>query len=458
MVLTCENVKRAITCDVPLVLNIAGTDQPFYITLAILVFLSIVEALLLKLFFRDIPFKKHFVTATLMNSVSTIVASSILYSTNRSEMVVFHTLPAFAFMTLISAVAEYPLVQVFYRHKSTWLRNIGIIALLNVTAYSTLYCSEKLIWAGDFLALEYKQQQAVSEWNHNEILRGETGYIYLFANYPSAILERFSPETGTRELFRENPICDLGSSWNINSGKLACVSDIYSLPDFKLIKALELPSAQPLEYHYNAIPKIAPSGESIALIEPLGEVVSQKNRSAYYTYGRKANIYLYSVKTGKVVYRYPDIVLGDGGLDWSPDSKKIVFVNFRDKNLFTPIEKDMKGNISIGKNNKYPRYLYIFDLANHSLTELCEGERPSWSPDGKAILFVRNRAAYIFSLEKRVAAKLTDQDSYAYKWSPTGKNIICWSTGHLVVINVSDPKKKFIIKQNYYGPEFFWSN
>lgn len=65
-----------------------------------------------------------------------------------------------------------------------------------------------------------------------------------------------------------------------------------------------------------------------------------------------------------------------------------------------------------------------------SLTEEKEGvrdEAPSWSPDGKQIVFTRNHKLWILDLdskeEQKLATSYPDTLCYSTRWSPDGKKI-----------------------------------
>lgn len=465
-----EIITSTFTRDLPLELNVFTGVMPLFVPLVIMLFLSLVQSFVLKIQFPSHPYRKHLASALFMKLASTIAASLIQYATHILTSRHIDSNTFFLTLGLFSAMCEYPLLLLLYKAQVNWKRGIAKILILNATVFSILYISEKTFWAVGFIHYEYRQKQSRLDWNHQEILKGEPGYIYMTVSRPTNLLERFSLESGTTEQLTGTSFFSVGSAWNVAAGKLVCMVDrtgkntwdffysILSLPDFSLIQTIKMRETprDSGEYHGTTSPYMDRSGNYVAMIEPLGKIVAQKNATAHFEFGDKAKIHLCNARTGEDFYQYPELVIGDEGFDWSPDSRKIVFVSFRDKSLFIPSDKTMKGNITIGYD-KHPKYLYVYNLDTSTLTELCEGARPNWSPDGKSILFVKNRAAYIYSFEKQNSSKLFDQDSYAYKWSPTGKNIICWSNSHLVVINVADPNKKMIIKNDYFGPEFFWS-
>ena len=470
-----KTILETFLRDLPLELNLFHDAVPILIIapLVVMLFLVLVQAILSKYTLRNFSFRKHLSSALLMKLSSTIIASLALYLFGVEQYLAFKPKTFFIAMMLFSSAVEFPLFLSLYRFKGEWKRSAIRIVALNALAFSLLFCTEKLLWAGSFIYYHHKQRQAQSGWNHREILAGEPGFVYTTVNIPKDRLERYSIADDKVERFESISFFNVGTSWNVSAGKLVCrvdttgnyawasVFSILSIPDFKRISFVNVMKT-PIgmgEYHGEMSPYLDRSGNYLAMIEPLGRIVAQKTSTTHYEYGEKARIHICSAKSGEELFQYPELVLGafDGGFDWSPDAKKIVFTNYRDKNFFLPDERSMSGPRSVSLFDKYPKYLYVYDLQSRHLTELCEGARPSWSPDGKSILFTKGRRPYVYSLETGQTRKLFDLDSYRFKWSPTGRNIICAANGHLVAVNVADPKKIMIIKRSGVLSEYYWT-
>ena len=141
-----------------------------------------------------------------------------------------------------------------------------------------------------------------------------------------------------------------------------------------------------------------------------------------------------------------------GDLDeyaWSPDGKKIV-MSIKDQDFSdtsktktrTPYVMDrfhFKQDVEGWIENRYT-HLYVFDINTKKTDTLTKGNfdetSPAWSPDGKQLAFVSNRAADpdknensdIWVMDARPGAALKQLTTWAVtdanpKWSPDGKSI-----------------------------------
>jgi len=95
-----------------------------------------------------------------------------------------------------------------------------------------------------------------------------------------------------------------------------------------------------------------------------------------------------------------------GGISWAPDNKKIAF----------------------GMNNS----IYIIDSNGENLRKITEGASPSWSPDGKRIVFrgvIEGKwKVYVVDIDGTNRERLTNSPSSIEEirpvWSPDGKWIV----------------------------------
>ncbi len=136
--------------------------------------------------------------------------------------------------------------------------------------------------------------------------------------------------------------------------------------------------------------------------------------------------------------------------NWSPDGKQIVY---------TGIVEDEPWNSEI----------YVMDVDGSNVKRLTNSEggdtQASWSPDGEWIVFVSKRDQhdksdgpadiYLMRKDGTDVKRLTSSWGSAPSWSPDGKQIIYAGSGGITVMNDDGTQPKVILSGSYFKPT--WS-
>ena len=154
---------------------------------------------------------------------------------------------------------------------------------------------------------------------------------------------------------------------------------------------------------------------------------------------RDGNFEIYMMDAdGKNQRRLTNNDFPDTNPSWSPDGKRIIFVSERNKNIAAEEGPVMiGGGIIIGDMRKRPQ-IYVMDADGknqHRLSNEFFAEwHPSWSPDGKRIVFTSSGAMDVAGGHWRIYVMDADggnkqnlsnegEDDYYPSWSPDGKRI-----------------------------------
>lgn len=151
---------------------------------------------------------------------------------------------------------------------------------------------------------------------------------------------------------------------------------------------------------------------------------------------------------------------------WSPDGSKLAFVSARDRGGHLSIALGI-GALQDFVTGKYGDIFLIPALGGTPVKLVEDGYYPSWSPDGKNIVFQspRNGAWNLWkvSAEGGVPTQLTDDEDFDFHpcWSPDGKWIAYGSGGNNVynlrVVSASSGKPQLLTNDNQVVVRPVWS-
>lgn len=452
------------------------TPVLFVPSLILLVLIILVEAVLLKLLIKPIRFQTHLLYSTIINTVSSIAGSFLGFINYSFVLSEFYWSSLFITLSLpfiVTFASEYPVILLLYKKTISAKKAVWINLKINVASYFVfIILVSPVFLTGVMKISEYKDNKRLLEWSHSEILQNESGKIYTLNKYKQRKqyeFRNYDLMTKKWESLNQFKIDGYGDffpamAWDVSRSFMAYPVDfnlvvIYKKDGFEEICKIPAKCDRL---------KISRSEQQIAILNSLGEIIVQKEGKDWYqTFGRNCKLEIFDIQSGQQVSKYDKFILADG-LDWSVDSKRLLFVSIHDSNHLQPenerIQNSWDKNLTL--KEFYPKVIYVYDIDTNFAAELCEGENPQWNNNGTEILFMKDKEIFSYNIATREIKSICKNGTKdRFTWSASGQNVIgligtynpMWTNKYfLTVINVRNPELKYIIDtgRDYNG--FVW--
>jgi hypothetical protein len=436
-------------------------------SLLLLLIIVLLEAVLLKLLIRPVRFLKHLWFSLVINVISS-VAGSLLGLMHFSDILLdiyWSSLPiTLGVPFAITVLTEYPAIRRLYKSQISRKKAIIAVIEINVISY-VIFCFliTPFYLTGIMERSRLLDQQRLDEWNHTDILDGESGGIYkVVSRDQHDILNRYDLRSNTwQEVYRTDVReCDI-DVWDI-SNKYFVFSDLKS-GQVRVVRngSFEIVCTPAVSGRCARL-KIAPCERYIAILEDAGEVrVSKKRSGWFYLLGQRTRLSVYQADTGGRIAMYERPVLKQT-LSWSPDSQKILFETLENDNVL--LTEDIHAKAEIYLPQDAPKVIGWYDLPERRSVILCKGERANWNPRRQEILFKHAGALKFMNVETSEITAFPGQAVADFKWSPGGERIVglirtenpMWTNKYfLTVIDRHDLSRRCVIDtdMNY---SFVW--
>jgi hypothetical protein len=313
---------------------------------------------------------------------------------------------------------------------------------------------------------EHLDNKRLAEWSHKEILKQESGRIYTVNRikqsdkYELRNYDLTTQKWQSMTNFNTNGSIPV-SSWDVSQSFVACQRDFNSIA---VLRKTDFSEIYKIPIICNRV-QISKPEQQIAVLQSVGEIAVQKGGNRWFqTLGMQCKLKIFDIASGQLRSEYAKFVLSDG-LDWSPDSKKLLIVTLRDTDIQKLENKRAEKHIGVALCLKEfcPKIICMFDISTNSSSELCEGTSPRWNKDGNEFIFTKGDKIFVYNIVTNQAKFLCENYGCSeFYWSASGQNILglirtqnpMWTNKYfLTAINVQNPELKYVIDvgENYYG-------
>jgi TolB protein len=200
------------------------------------------------------------------------------------------------------------------------------------------------------------------------------------------------------------------------------------------IQPTGLPAAQIGIRTGRAAPKYIDLGRSIIQTHPAWAPDGRRLVGVAHEYGNGGTLHIIDIHTGKsrVLLKTPFLEIVDNEPAWSPNANRIAFVR------------------ADNEDENSPSTLYVIDQDGTDLRQLTttDAHNPSWSPDGKQIVYDDGNDLLVIDANNKTRRQLTSARARERdpSWSPNGRWIAYNRSGGVWVIDPNGNHAQRLIK------------
>lgn len=422
------------------------------------------EAFLLRQFIRQVNFKTNLWRSLFLNLASSGFASLLLLFQRIKYEFIWDSYPLVLSLFLITLGTEASLMHILYiRNRLGWKRILRLTVGINILSYVMVFFLQVALIVFYIFYGSFADMLNELKWRNSSLLKNESGWIYCSVYDGGGFsLKRFDVIKEEWEPLNINfPRINL-EGWDVGGDLFAYLSRKYTHPeagDLKVLKISQGSLVMNVKGSFSQV-KISPDLQKIAILERIGSAVAYRDSNSYYNLGDKCRLKIIKIPTGNIVVESSRMAI-NYGLCWSSDSSQVIFVSFQNEELFYPSEEDMRVDKfytwDFRNTDQFSRHLYSLTLSNKKVQYITEGIDPELIAKSGKISFLQNGKLCQLDLASGKVEVIISNFALrrGHDISPTGTKVLTEflrkerfkGGGYLAVVNIKDPKQRFIINK-----------
>lgn len=342
------------------------------------VVIILIEAFILRRWFRFTAFRLNLSRAVIINVFSSAAGSFYVWLLYKDFIVLYMEQIYFS-MFVLTLLTETPILKFLYRRENlSWLRALCISLTTNFLSYFFLFVIQLCLFIAVSSYSDFEHSQRLKNWNDVSLLEGESGFIYTITyvdrgdRYAEA-LNRYDVEK------KEWKVLDLGGErglegnvWDASDRLIAYMDSLSYMedkPEIILLDATDLSEVSRIQGNFRLV-RVSPDSKKIAVLERVREIKAPRDDTTAYMLGDAHKLKIYDVKSGDFLTESPRLQIG-WDIFWSEDSSGIIFPSLRDETLFYK-EADRRYSHTYGmgyaEKGVFPRDEFFFGLSSLSVS------------------------------------------------------------------------------------------